>query len=245
MILLVGPATRLSQYVTALPKTYLAEARFGVTTDTDDLEGEVLAESTEWEGLDRQEFERILADSVGPLDQVPPPYSAKKVDGERAHRRARRGEEVVLPPNRVEIHSMELVDWELPIVRFRVRCSSGTYIRALARDFGAEVGVGAHLTALRREEIGSFGVEGAFPADDLEHGSVPERGWISPLGLLAHLRQVDVSDSDVDAVRQGQSIESDEGEFPDGELVTVAREGALVAIGEAREGRVHPRKVIG
>ena len=245
LILLTGPATRLSEYLTGLPKTYVAEARLGIRTDTDDREGRVVAESEAWKDLGREPFEQLMEGFLGPIDQVPPPFSAKKVDGERAHRRARRGEEVILPPTRVEIMSLEMLEWDLPSIRFRVSCSSGTYIRALARDFGERAGVGAHLTSLRRVAVGRFQVDTAFPADSLISGSTPGYGWIDPVEVVSHLARFDVDSAQVEALRQGRPIAAPDRGLCAGTMAALVHESELVAIGEWREGNLHPRKVLG
>lgn len=188
LLLCVGPATRLSQFLSGRDKEYRATARLGLTTDSGDRDGRVVAESPGWEGLDAARVEAALAPFRGDIEQVPPALSAKKVGGERAHRRVRRGETVELKPVPVRIHELELEEVSLPLVRFRVRCSSGTYIRALARDVGEALGVGAHLTALRRTAVGPHRVEDAVPG---ALDRVPEPGdWISPLDALAPMPRV-------------------------------------------------------
>ncbi|NIP58321.1 MAG: tRNA pseudouridine(55) synthase TruB, partial [Gemmatimonadetes bacterium] len=159
LLLCVGPATRLSEYLTALEKSYVAVARLGVGTDTLDPEGAVVERSDSWSELDRARIEEASASFLGRREQVPPQFSAKKVGGEAMYARARRGERVELSPIPVEIHELELLGVDLPDVRLRIRCSSGTYVRALARDLGAALGEPAHLAELRRTAVGSFRVQ--------------------------------------------------------------------------------------
>ena len=169
-----GRATRLLGHLMLTEKTYAATVRLGVVTSTDDADGEVLA-TTPTEHVTETDVRAAVARQVGEIDQVPSSVSAIKVDGKRAYARVREGEDVELPARRVTIHEAEagefrrdgdVLDFEL-----RVRCSSGTYIRAIARDVGAALGVGGHLTALRRTAVGPFTLEDAGNNTDLDHVS--------------------------------------------------------------------------
>lgn len=241
LLLVVDGATRLSPYLTGMDKRYRAAARLGISTDSHDRDGAVTAESEGWRELGTDEVESALAGLRGTLLQRPPSFSAKKVAGESAHRRARRGEAVELVPVEVSVHELTLVDFDPPSVHFEALCSSGTYIRALARDLGQALGVGAHLTALRRTAIGSFSVEDAVVVDDLAEGA-PGR-WITPQDALerAGLPPVEVDAEGVRRLVHGQAIPA--GSAPAAEAVAVRDAEGLVAIATWREGRLHPRKV--
>lgn len=241
LLLCVGPATRISEYLTGLDKEYEATARLGRTTTTDDLQGDVVAETDGWAALGDAQIRAALEGLRGTLDQVPPQFSAKKVDGEAMHRRARRGEHVELPPARVTVYEMEVQDVSLPNVRFRVRCSSGTYVRALARDLGAALGVGAHLTELRRTAIGALSVANAVPMATLENEDEVRRVRLSPLEALGHLPVWEVDDAVRARLAHGQRIPHPEG--AEGALVRVATEGDLVAVGTTVDGVFRPAKV--
>ena len=174
LVLGFGRATRLLGHLMLTEKTYAATVRLGVATSTDDAEGEVLATALT-EHVSESDVRAALAGQVGEIDQVPSSVSAIKVDGKRAYVRVRDGEDVELPARRVTIHEAEAgefrrdgdaLDFEL-----RVRCSSGTYIRAIARDVGATLGVGGHLTALRRGSVGPFTLDDARNTD-LDHLTV-------------------------------------------------------------------------
>ena len=223
--------------------------RIGQLTDTLDPEGELIGEDESWRDLDEETIREVLSGFVGEIRQVPPQYSAKKVEGEAMHRKARRGERVELEPVTLRIHSMELVETDLPRVRFRTRCSSGTYIRALARDLGAALGSCAHLLELRRTDIGRFGVEEAVALEDLDDPERVRGAWISPRDALAHLPSVRVGASEARRLAHGQGVAWPAGEegvgLPEGESVPVAVEwnDALVAVGERRGGALEPRKV--
>jgi tRNA pseudouridine55 synthase len=167
LLLCVGRWTRLASFLTGMDKTYEAVARLGVSTDSEDRDGKVVEESDAWQDVRRDDVEHHLAAFRGEILQTPPRFSAKKVAGVAAHRRARRGEEVELTPRPVTIHELEAVAFDPPDLRLRVRCSSGTYVRSLARDLGAALGVGAHLVGLRRTAIGSMFVADAVALDEL------------------------------------------------------------------------------
>lgn len=241
MLVCVGRSTRLSEFLTGMDKRYLATARLGVRTDTLDDRGEVVEESDAWRALDRATVEAALEALRGPIDQVPPQYSAKKVDGEAMHRRARRGEHVELAPRPVTVHELEIESFEAPELRFRCMCSSGTYIRAIARDLGDALEVGAHLTDLRRTSVGPFEVAGALTLDDLEDAARVAGAWIDPLDALAHLPRVDVDEAGVRALGYGQRV--DVPDAAEAELVAVAADGVLVAVGRVADGTLAPRKV--
>jgi len=244
LLLCVGAATRLSEYLTSLEKSYVAEALLGERTDTLDPEGEVVERSEAWKELDRARIEVALAGLRGRIEQVPPRFSAKKVGGEAMHRRARRGEEVALNPVPVEIHALEIVAVDLPRLTFRVRCSSGTYVRALARDLGQRLEVPARLSKLRRTRVGAFSVEGALPPGALDDAEAVEEAWIEPARALGHLPSVEVSSLEVERLAHGRSLEAGERQLPRGdEPVVFVHDGALVAVGETAEGRLRPRKV--
>lgn len=241
MLLCVGRATRIAEFLTGLDKSYEAVARLGCSTDTLDREGRVVAESEGWKDLDEDRLREALASFVGPIQQVPPQFSARKVEGEAMHRRARRGERVDLPPREVTIHELELLEVRLPDVRIRVRCSSGTYVRALARDLGDTLGVGAHLTDLRRTSVGAFGVERALAVDDLENEEAVASAWLSPLEALAHLPLVRVDEAAMQALAMGQKIDVD---MPGASASAVAAfDDTLVAVGEVADATFRPRKV--
>lgn len=243
LVLCVGPATRIAEYLSGLDKSYLATARLGEVTETDDLEGAVLERYADWAACEEDRIASALAGFVGPIDQVPPQYSAKKIGGEAMYLKARRGEHVELRANRVVVHEAELISIDLPLVRFRVRCSTGTYVRALARDLGRELGVGAHLTELRRTTVGAFDVSSAVPVASLADSSAVERAAVTPLDALAHLPTWAVEPDIARRLAHGQRVPYT-GEDVDASAVAVADdEGGLVAVGSASDGMFKPNKV--
>jgi tRNA pseudouridine55 synthase len=245
LLLCVGRATRLAEYFSALAKSYEAEARLGVRTDTLDRDGQVVAESEAWQEVTVEAIETALAGLRGEILQVPPRYSAKKVAGERAYRSAREGRAMELPPVPVTVYELELTGVDLPVVRFRVKCSSGTYVRALARDLGEELGVGAHLTSLRRTAIGAWSVGDAVPLEDLEDPARVSEAAVEPLAALGHLPTLVVDDEAADRIAHGQAVPlPDAGAAAkEGEPVAVAHSGTLVAVAQTDDGVLRPSKV--
>ncbi len=175
LLLGVGSATRLLTYVVGLGKEYTATIRLGAATDTDDAEGEIVS-TADASGVTRTTLDAAIEALTGELSQVPSSYSAVKVDGRRSYDRARAGEEVVLEPRTVTVSRFDVLaerrDAQTIDLDVVVECTSGTYIRALARDLGAALGVGGHLTALRREAIGGFRVPDAVALDDIDEAAL-------------------------------------------------------------------------
>ncbi len=205
LVLALNRATRLLGHLTLEDKRYDATIRLGATTSTDDAEGDLL-ESRATDDLTDDAVRRALATFVGPLDQVPSAVSAVKVDGKRAYARVRAGESVELPSRRIVIHSLEVDTVELPDVRVSLHCSSGTYVRAIARDLGAALGVGGHLTALRRTAVGSFTLDDAATLEELT-----EQFTMTPIAdaARASFRAHDLDEAQAAAVRVGKALDLD------------------------------------
>lgn len=251
LLLCIGPATRLAEYLTGLDKSYEAVARLGVATDTLDVEGEVVTESEGWPRLTHDGIREAFAAEVGTRLQQPPAFSAKKIGGRRAYELARRGEAALPDPVEVTIRALDVLAVDGPLVRFRLTCSSGTYVRAVARDVGERLGVGAHLTELRRTAIGRFRVEDALTTDRLHDPDAVSRALLPPLNALAHLPVAAVDADGLRRIRNGQPVRDDAtpggGEAADptaaGELVAVSSGDDLVAVAERDGGLLRPRKV--
>lgn len=240
LVVLVGRATRLARFVSELPKTYVATARLGVATTTDDLEGDTVSSPA---GADTEPPDpRAVADALdsfrGAQKQRPPEFSAKRVQGERSYARARRGESVELAAVDIHVYAVALEEYRYPDVRFRTTVSAGTYVRAMGRDLGQRLGTRAHLTALRRENIGALRVDDAIPLD-----AVTESALRPPLAVLGHLTRVEVSEPEAIAVGHGRAIRPAAAARVEG-LCAVVSGGRLIAVGTAREGSVQPEVVL-
>ncbi|MEA2713793.1 MAG: tRNA pseudouridine55 synthase [Gemmatimonadales bacterium] len=245
LVVLVGRATRLARFVEAQPKTYVATGRLGVRTTTDDLTGEVIG--PELAGLLPETLVRdTLAGFLGTQAQRPPQFSAKRVGGERSYRKARRGEVVELAEVDITVHAIDLVAYRPPEFDFRVTVSPGTYVRAIARDLGEQLGVGSHLTRLRREAIGSLRVENAVSLERLSPAAL-----IPPRGVLPDLPAVELDEAGRDDVVQGRAVLDrgagalwGGGRRGSGEVVALVAAGDLVAIARSEEGWLRPSVVL-
>lgn len=238
LVLGVGRATRLLEYLSGLDKEYEAIARLGVATDSQDREGVVVAEDDRWSGLDAARIRAVAGEMVGALRQSPPVYSAVKVGGVPAHRRVRRGESVELPSREVIVYAFEVLEVDLPEVRFRVECSSGTYVRTLGVELGERLGTACHLTALRRTRVGGFDVRDAVGLEGVE---TPARAWVGPVTALAHLPRVVVRADEAAMLATGKRVPSG---AHDCEVAAFVLPGdRLVAVGAVRDGVLRPRKV--
>lgn len=251
LLLLVGDATRLAEYFHRLDKAYRATVRLGRETDTHDRTGETVAESGDWRELTRREMEEALAGFRGEIEQRPPAFSAKRVDGRRAHEAARQGEALELEPETVTVHRLDLVRWEPPEVELRAVVGTGTYLRALARDLGRALDVGGTLKALRRSRIGPFEVGDALPAEELEPGVRPEPPrFLPPDRAVSWLPCRDADADEARALGHGQRIRRGEiwpgadGAAPQpGDPVAVVDGEGLVAVAELLPDALQPRKV--
>lgn len=165
LIICTGRATKRIDELQAGEKEYIATIRLGATTPSFDLETEIDAEYP-WQHITRGELESSLSKFTGKILQVPPVYSAVKIDGKRAYKFARKGKDVELKAKPLEIKEIELLDFSLPDIEVRIVCSKGTYIRALARDIGESLGSGAHLIALKRTKAGNFTVEKSLTVEE-------------------------------------------------------------------------------
>jgi tRNA pseudouridine55 synthase len=226
LVLGINRATRLLGLLTLTDKRYAATIRLGEATTTDDAEGDVV-ETRPTDGLTDDALRAALADLVGEIDQVPSAVSAIKVDGRRAYARVRAGEQVELAARRVTVHSIDITAVHLPEVDVDVHCSSGTYIRSIARDVGATLGVGGHLTALRRTAVGPFSLDDAHTLDELAEHLV-----VTPIAdaARASFPSLELDEAQAADVRVGRRLDATlQGPTalfaPDGELLALYREG--------------------
>lgn len=236
LVVVVGRATRLTTFASGWRKAYAGVMRLGTVTATDDRTGVVVRQSEAWRSLDRDRIVTALGAFRGSITQRPPAHSAVHVDGERAYRRARRGEAVTLPARPVEIEQLELEAFTPPDLRFRATVGGGTYLRSLARDVGEVLECGAHLAELTRTAVGPFRLEEARRPEDVTVGD------LRPAGLLVRdLPARALGGAERDAVVHGRPLPA-AGE--DARVALFAADGELVAVGE-REGEwLRPRVVV-
>ena len=233
LLLGVNSSTRLLTYLVGLGKRYTATIRLGQSSTTDDAEGELSA-PVDATGLTRAQLDTGIAALTGEIAQVPSTFSAIKVDGRRSYDRARSGEEVALAPRTVTVSRFEVLAerrdapfLDLDVV---VECSSGTYIRALARDLGAALGVGGHLTALRRTDVGPFSVEDAVPADAIAPEAVRDAAGVAEQLFPA----VRLTSEQVAELTQGKKVRVEAADA--GVVAALAASGRLVGLVSIKDG---------
>ena len=246
LLVLLGRATRLAQFVSGAEKTYLAHVALTGETATDDATGVMVPGSSAGTPA-RAEIEAALSAFRGSFLQTPPAYSAKKVDGRRAYALARRNVPASLEPVGVTVRELDLVDWAVPVATLRIVCSAGFYVRALARDLGRALGTGGHLTELRRLASGRFRIKDAVPLDEVLRDPAAGRHRVIPSGLVVeHLPAVVLGGSALERAIHGNDVAVTGLALdppaagphvrlvgPDGTLVGIAAPGA-------RPGVLHP-----
>lgn len=237
LVLLIGNATRLLPHLNGEPKVYEATIAFGAETDTDDVTGTVV------HNADLPDPDRVhdaIRSLTGVVDQVPPAYSAKQVDGRRAYDAARRGDSLELAPVRVTVHGWEVRALSSDRLGAVITCGGGTYIRALARDLGRLSGSAAHLASLRRTRSGSFDVADAVSIATLRDGGATIR---PPVAAVRHLPAVTLTADDVVNVRHGRTLPAaDTDRSAAAALVDAA--GGLIAVAERVDSSWQPRVVL-
>ncbi|MDQ2667228.1 MAG: tRNA pseudouridine(55) synthase TruB [Gemmatimonadota bacterium] len=236
LVLLLGRATRLLPHLDGVPKEYDATIALGSETETDDLEGAVVREAPP---ASDSAIADVIPQLTGVLDQIPPAYSAKRVDGRRAYEAARAGDALVLAPSRVEVFAWRDLVREGDRLRVTIACGRGTYIRALARDLGRLTGSAAHLSALRRVRSGPFHVIDAVSLDDVRGGRATLRPALDALPTIPH---ISLAAEDAERVLRGMTVVR-AAEGASAALVD-ARSGALVAFAEASGDAWQPRVVM-
>jgi tRNA pseudouridine55 synthase len=234
LVVCIGAATRLADYVQAMGKSYASRFRLGATSTSDDADGDIT--ETHAQPVSREAIDAALARFVGAIEQLPPSVSALKVDGKRAHDLARMGEEVKLAPRPVRIEAIRVLGYEWPHLDVEVDCGKGTYIRSIARDLGAALGVGGLVQTLRRTRVGPFAAEQGVGVD-----APPAELKLRPMAdALAGMPCVRVTADEARRLRQGQRLARD---LPPGEVALADETGALVGIGVAERGALKPQVV--
>ncbi|MGE3465428.1 MAG: tRNA pseudouridine(55) synthase TruB [Pyrinomonadaceae bacterium] len=250
MVVLVGKATRLAQFLDKDEKEYEATVHFGFETDTGDRTGvpSVPSEMRDQDiadALSSVEWDPIFNEFLGETDQIPPMYSAKKIDGQKLYEIARKGERIERKPVRVTISKLEFVDKEA--FRIRVVCSAGTYIRTLAEDIGRTAGIGAHLAELRRTRSGRFTIDQSITLDALGERHDPQTKLLDMTEAVVHLPAVTLDQDRAEKTRNGLSTRLADPAFADGEPIRMLDEnGNLLAVGayDEAERSVNPKVVL-
>lgn len=255
VVVLVGRATRLAQFLDKDEKEYDADVRFGFETDTGDRTGTQKAAGSRQKVVKIQDVEAVLPLFRGEIEQTPPMYSAKKVDGQKLYELARRGEIVERKAVIVTIHHLEIIDnseiadlelgtWNL---KLKVACSAGTYIRSLAEDIGRKVGVGAHLAELRRTRAGRFDLSQSLTLDVFGELDDPTTALISMKEAVEHLPSITLTDDRASKTKTGMSTRLTEITFAAGQPIRMLDESDnLLAIGfyDETESSIRPKVVL-
>jgi tRNA pseudouridine55 synthase len=242
LVLCLGVATRLAEYVQCMPKTYRAGIRLGARSDTDDADGAIIPLAVERPPA-RAAVELALSFFIGEIAQAPPAYSAALVGGRRAYALARSGAEVNLAPRRVHIDRIDVLNYEWPNLEVEVECGKGTYIRSLARDLGEQLGCGGYITALRRTRVGPFDAADALRLDESEEAA---RAKLLPIeAALSCLPRITVRPPDALRLRQGQQVPcADHGLTAATDLAAYDEEHRLIGVVKADGDRLRPDKII-
>ncbi len=249
LIICLGEATRLSEYLTRLDKVYEGYLRFGVVTDSYDMAGKVLEENPVPD-IGPEEIQEAFDALSGEIQQVPPMVSAVKVGGQRLYKLARKGQTVEREPRNVTVKEFRLLDYDPPLARFRVECTSGTYVRALCHDVGGAIGCGGTLDSLRRTAVGRHRVENATPVDGFENVEDIYEHLI-PMGEALDLPEVVVRPKGEHVVATGGALRRAElkSECPvtEGWIQVKSDRGELLAIAQVEKGpaeiQVLPKRV--
>lgn len=249
MVVLVGKATRLAQFIDKDDKEYEALARFGFETDTGDRTGSPKSRAQSPKSVASDDVDNVLHRFLGEMMQMPPMYSAKKVDGKKLYELARQGIEIERKAVKVIIKDLEILDEEIAdsLVRIRVCCSAGTYIRTLAEDIARAAGGAAHLEKLRRTASGRFTIDEAVGLDVLENHDEPTSFLLPIRTAVDSLPEFVLIADRVDRTKNGMSTRDLSGRLSDGEIVQMIDEnGELIAIGHFIEAEkvVQPKVVL-
>jgi tRNA pseudouridine55 synthase len=246
MVMCVGNFTRLNPWLTQADKTYEATVKLGATSNTDDDEGVISPYDESFEpSLERVEC--VLDQFRGEIEQIPPSFSAIKIGGVRSHKLAREGKRADLSPRNVHILHLTIQKYAFPLLEIGVHCSKGTYIRALARDIGRELGCGGYLTALRRTGIGSMVIENALTMQQIEEhqvrGTLPEQ-FLSPRSVLQGVEHIELSErSQMERFGHGNTVDLGRETFV-GDCAVYHPNGDLCGMGKMESGRLKPTVVL-
>ncbi|MEO8573712.1 MAG: tRNA pseudouridine(55) synthase TruB [Pyrinomonadaceae bacterium] len=256
LVLVIGSATRLARFLDKDAKEYTAEVQFGFETDTGDRTGTRSAEcgmrnEEIEERISTADWESVFSKFRGELLQTPPMYSAKKIAGKKLYELAREGKEIERKPVPVLIRELALIPNEIDnpqsTIRIRVLCSAGTYIRTLAEDIGREVGVGAHLTNLRRTAAGKFDLSRAATIEDLDSSPTPADALLPAEFAVSHLPEFVLPDDRIGPTKNGLPSRTEEGKYNASEFIRMTgSEGAVIAVGiyDDDEKVIRPKVVL-
>lgn len=242
LVICLGAATRLSEYIMRGRKTYRAKITLGATTSTYDAAGEFL-EGKSAEHLRLTDIQRVLPQFIGDIKQVPPMYSAIKVGGKKLYELARQGETIERNPRAVTIHAMVALSWRSPVLELEIECGSGVYVRSLANDLGAALGVGGYLSGLTRTASGAFRISDSLQLDSIMTDGKWLRHVISPYDALGDFARVNLNTEEIENLQYGRFIRRPP-DMADHTIFAFDAANRLVAVLEPRAELWKPRKVL-
>jgi len=250
LVLCVGEATKIAGFIEARDKQYRATALLGVRTDTQDVAGEVIAEARV-EGLTEEDVREAARSFVGKIEQTPPAFSAIKVDGVRAYKRARKKQDVRLKSRTIEIKRLDVESVTLPRVEFLLECSKGTYVRTLCSDLGDALGVGGCMESLRRVATGHFNINDAQPLDGLDTREKIMSALAPASGALSQMPAIKCDSGQAEKLSHGMALKVDDQtaiSADDEWAQALGPDGGLLAVGKLkREGdgiSFYPKRVL-
>lgn len=239
----VGGATKTIPWIMDAEKVYTFTIRWGIQTSTDDRDGDVIFDG----GLlpSPNEIQRVLPTLIGDIDQIPPVFSALKIDGKRASDRVRRGETVTLAARQIQIYALQLISHQTDSATFQVRCSKGTYVRALTRDLAAALGTVGYVSFLRRDQVGAFNLTQSVSFDPkayLDEAVLAEiRHAMIPLNeLFADIPRFQCPDTQIPLIRNGASFPLD---LADASAAFAMLDNTVIALGHIKDQQFHPKNV--
>lgn len=246
LLVCLNEATKITGYLSSIDKEYIAIAKLGETTNTFDSEGKILKRVKDFR-ISETDMKEVLKRFTGEIEQIPPAYSALKHNGSPLYKLARKGIEVPLPARKVSIKALELISYDPPFITIFVACSKGTYIRSLCNDIGNELGVGAHMTGLKRTKIGDFTIENSAKIHELP---LKIEALHSIDDSLRHLPEISLHHNELKSIKNGNSVRLND--LNSANLTTVEHpvflrlkdpEGKIFGIGKLSEGRIKPQRL--
>lgn len=243
MVILLGSYTKASNFLLMEDKSYQARIVLGANTTTDDRLGEVIAHQI-MQNFPQAQIEEVLAQFLGPQEQIPPAFSAIKMNGERCYKKARRGEIVEMLSRRVVFHELKLINYSFPFIDVIVKCSKGTYIRSLARDLGVALGGLAHLGELKRLSSGFLKLENAWPLEELKSGQKTEHILSGP-NLFVGVPKFSLTHAQFLNIVQGKAIDVGDFEYHSSaeEQIIFHYADTVIGTGIINDGKLYPKKI--
>ena len=238
--ILLGNGTKLSQYIINHDKEYIATIKLGVKTDTGDIEGNIIEEKVVNKYSDKQ-IKEVLDTFKGKQKQIPPMYSAIKVKGKKLYEYARKGENIEIEPRDIEIYSIELIDSTTNIIKIKVNCSKGTYIRVLCEDIAEKLGTIGTMQNLERTKVGDFCLEDAIQIEDIENLELVKQKLITPEKIFKDLKEIELSNKELQQFLNGVKLEN---KNING-LYKIYCENKFIGIGKIFENKLKREYVVG